>query len=407
VNPTNTMRPILHAPPPVQTDPLFMPPEPPPDRPQAMPAADSGRTAGEGKVWRTAELLRWIRDHLDERNVDSPRVCAELLLSSVLGCDRLRLYMEPQRPASAEERATLRALVARAARHEPVQHLVGEGWFLSRPYHVGPEVLIPRPATETLVGEALSWIRARSADAAVSVLDVGTGSGCIAISLALDARPPERRSEVHAARAAARAAELASSRIEGAGDIPLEAVAEVQTFAAPSDEIDHAAPLVPAPEEVEADPAAARSRGLSISLVATDLQASAIETARRNAERHGVSERIEFAVGDLFDPVAGRRFDLICANPPYIDDARWAEVPANVRFEPETALRGGPDGLAVLGRLIESAGDHLEPGGAILLEFQFDQGLRIRERLEASGFESISIIPDHEGHDRIAFAVRP
>ncbi|MHC4832761.1 MAG: peptide chain release factor N(5)-glutamine methyltransferase [Planctomycetota bacterium] len=356
----------------------------------------------EAKVWRTAELLRWIRDHLDARGVDNPRVCAELLLSSVFACDRLRLYMEPQRPASEAERTRLRELVARAARHEPVQHLVGEAWFLARPFHVASEVLVPRPATETLVGEALAWIRGRPAEETVRALDLGTGSGCIAISLALDARTPERRSDAWLATLEARAAEAASARAgtdETAGDDPLATMSSPNADA----ELESAEDAATAP-----DPAPSRLRaGPSIEVVATDLEPGAIGIARRNAARHEVSERVEFAVGDLFEPVAGRRFDLICANPPYIDDARWAEVPANVRFEPEVALRGGSDGLAVLRRLVAAAPEHLRPGGAILLEFQFDQAARIRDLLAESGFEGIRIVPDHEGHDRVAVARRP
>jgi len=360
------------------------------------------------KIWRTAELLRWIRDHLSERGVDSPRVCAELLLSSVFACDRLRLYMEPQRPASEEERSRLRELVARAARREPVQHLVGEGWFFSRPFFVGPEVLVPRPATETLVSEALGWIRARSAETTVSVLDLGTGSGCIGITLALDARTPPRRSDLLAERVAADRVEATGERTAEAGDV-VELVVDHETE--PGIELETEVRI-----ERERKPAADATtpaervptvNGPSIEVVATDLESGAIEIARRNAVRHEVSERVEFAVGDLFAPVSGRRFDLICANPPYIDDARWAEVPANVRFEPESALRGGADGLAVLRRLIAEAPTHLAPGGAIVLEFQFDQAERVRALLEAAGFTGISIVSDHEGHDRVAFASRP
>jgi len=381
----------------------------------STPPSASTPDHAEAKVWRTAELLRWIRDHLDKRGVDSPRVCAELLLSSVFGCDRLRLYMEPQRPASEEERSRLRELVARAGRHEPVQHLVGEAWFLARPFHVASEVLVPRPATETLVGEALDWIRGRPAEETVRALDLGTGSGCIAISLALGARAPERRSDARFATLEARAAEAAAVHAAEAdpgepgptGEPGEPAVGNpLGSVPSPSDAAAEAEPAEGPATASEPLPPRLRT-GPSIEVVATDLEAAAIEIARRNAARHGVSERVEFVVGDLFEPVAGHRFDLICANPPYIDDARWAEVPANVRFEPEVALRGGPDGLAVLRRLVAGAPAHLRPGGAILLEFQFDQAARIRDLLADAGFEGIRIVPDHEGHDRVAFACRP
>lgn len=346
-----------------------------------------GAPADGNGVWRTAELLRWIRGHLADRGVDSPRVCAELLLSSVFDCDRLRLYMEPDRPASIEERGRLRELVTRAARQEPVQHLVGEGWFFSRPFFVGPEVLVPRPATETLVAEAMTWLRGRPADTPVTALDLCTGSGCIAITLALDVRPPRRRSEMAAARLAASVAAAAEAEIDPGTEPP----AGAETT-----------------EPIEARETAAKPpAGPEVELVATDLDAAAIETAQRNAERHAVRDRIEFRTGDLFEPIGDARFDLLCANPPYIDDARWDEIPANVRFEPEVALRGGPDGLSILRRIAEGAPRHLHPGGAILLEFQFDQAQAVRGLLETAGFDQVRIIADHEGHDRVAFGVRP
>jgi len=136
--------------------------------------------------WTTRMLLRWMAEHFESRAIDSPRLAAELLLARVLGCERLRLYMEADRPASADERARLRDLVARAARHEPVQYLLGEAWFFGQPFEVGPAVLIPRPSTETLVEHVLHWLKSREDLALPRVADVGTGSGCIAVSIALN-----------------------------------------------------------------------------------------------------------------------------------------------------------------------------------------------------------------------------
>ena len=122
---------------------------------------DSPQNAGE--AWTTRRLVRWMDGHLAQKGIDSPRVCAEMLLSHVLGCERMRLYMEADRPASPEELDRLRALVVRAGRHEPVQYLVGEGWFWSKRFAVGPATLIPRPATEHLVEEAVVALRAAAA----------------------------------------------------------------------------------------------------------------------------------------------------------------------------------------------------------------------------------------------------
>src|SRR6185369_12823068 len=105
-----------------------------------------------------------------------------------LKCDRLKLYMEADRPASSLERDTLRDLVARALKHEPVQYLVGEAWFFGLPFHVDPRVLVPRPSTETIVEQVLLHARAEPGFGGKSgegllFADLCTGTGCIAITL--------------------------------------------------------------------------------------------------------------------------------------------------------------------------------------------------------------------------------
>lgn len=118
------------------------------------------------------------------KHIESPRVVAEMLLSHVLKCERMRLYMDADRPATADELATLRDLVARAVKHEPVQYLVGGAWFFSREFAVDRSTLIPRPSTETLVEHVLQWLRVNPGHAAPLVADIGTGTGCIGISIA-------------------------------------------------------------------------------------------------------------------------------------------------------------------------------------------------------------------------------
>ncbi len=134
--------------------------------------------------WTTRRLLAWTHDHFAKKGVDSPRVAAEMLLAHVLGTQRLRLYMDPDRPASDLERAAFRALVERAAAHEPVQYLVGEAPFFSLSFKVNPSVLIPRPSTETIVEHIVQHVRRTPGFTAPLIADVGTGSGAIAIALA-------------------------------------------------------------------------------------------------------------------------------------------------------------------------------------------------------------------------------
>ena len=117
-----------------------------------------------------------------EKNLDSPRLLAEMLLAHTLGCDRMRLYMDADRPANEDERARLRAMVTRALRHEPVQYLVSEAWFFSMPFLVDRRVLVPRPSTETIVETVIQT--ARAIDRPLRIADICTGSGCISIALA-------------------------------------------------------------------------------------------------------------------------------------------------------------------------------------------------------------------------------
>lgn len=117
-----------------------------------------------------------------EKSLDSPRLLAEMLLAHTLGCDRMRLYMDADRPANEDERTRLRSMVTRALRHEPVQYLVAEAWFFSMPFFVDRRVLIPRPSTETIVESVIQT--ARTIDSPLRIADICTGSGCISIALA-------------------------------------------------------------------------------------------------------------------------------------------------------------------------------------------------------------------------------
>jgi len=142
---------------------------------------DSSRTAQQR--WTTRQLLEWIAGYLGERGIDNPRLTAELLVAHVIDCERLRLYMEVDRPASPEELSRLRSLVKRVAGHEPVQYVTGEAWFYGRPFGVDRSTLIPRPSTESLIERVINIARAEAVQPS-QFLDIGTGTGVIAITLA-------------------------------------------------------------------------------------------------------------------------------------------------------------------------------------------------------------------------------
>ncbi len=145
------------------------------------------RPAEAQRVWTVLGLLRWTTEHFAARGLDSPRLDAECLLAFALGIDRLRLYLEFDKPVGAEERSRFRALVRRrAAERVPVAQLTGTREFWSLPLSVTRDVLVPRPETETLVEAALAQVADREAE--VRILDVGTGSGAVALALAKELR---------------------------------------------------------------------------------------------------------------------------------------------------------------------------------------------------------------------------
>ena len=227
------------------------------------------------KRWTTRELLAWTTNFLKEKTVESPRTLAEMLLSSVLGCERLRLYMEVDRIASPEELSALRALVVRAGRHEPIQFLLGQWSFHGREFEVAPCTLIPRPETELLVDDALRWTREAldrgEFSSAIRCADVGTGTGCIVISYA--------------------AAVRGILKSGGGGCRPLGGPV---TKSAPVE----ALPVIDvSAEERAAQPAlVVPSQPLTLQVIASDIVADAIVLAKRNAARRGGAEDLRDTV---------------------------------------------------------------------------------------------------------------
>lgn len=138
----------------------------------------------DNQNWTSRKLLNWTTEYLERKGIDAPRRSAEMLLAHVLNTERIKLFMDLDRPASPLERAAFRELVERAARHEPVQYLVGEAWFFAMDFEVNPAVLIPRPSTETLVEHIVQHCRNTPGFRHPVIADICTGSGCIAIALA-------------------------------------------------------------------------------------------------------------------------------------------------------------------------------------------------------------------------------
>lgn len=355
-------------------------------RPGQVHAGDSSAAAVPQR-WTVRALLAWIIPYLKEREVDSPRTVAEILLAEVLKVERLRLYMEPERELAADELASLRSLVARAGRHEPVQFLVGLWPFLGRDFEVAPCTLIPRPCTETLVEHALGWYRGRGAGS-VRVLDLCTGTGCIAVSLALGMRAILRPEGV-----GCRPISADSGGDGGAGESRREGDRIIDTVGEDADPARDPNGRVTAPPQ-------------PIHIVATDLVPEVVELARRNARRHGAS--IDVRAGDLWHAVSREeRFELIVSNPPYVTDEEYEALDRNVKeYEPATALRGGRDGLDFVRRVIEGAERHLQSGGLLAVEIGWKHRDAALALTRSAAWSDAEVRKDGDGIDRLLVATR-
>jgi release factor glutamine methyltransferase len=256
-----------------------------------------------------------------------PRRDAELILAHVLGCDQIALLTYPERLLSPEEADQFEDLLRRRLAREPVQYLIGTQEFFCLLFEVSPDVLIPRPETEHLVEAVLEHF-GREADA--RIVDVGTGSGAIAVSLA------------------------------------------------------HLLP---------------RSR-----LTALDISCTALAVAGRNAQRHGVMDRVALLQSDLLASVASREFDVVVSNPPYIAQGEVLE-PQVSDYEPHSALYAGPTGLEIYERLIPQARRVLKPRGWLILEIGYGQRPALLKLLK--DWTVVTVRDDLRGIPRVILAQAP
>jgi len=137
--------------------------------------------------WIIKDLLAVTADYLQKKDIDSPRLCAEMLLAYQLRTTRIKLYLDFDKPLNEKDIDEYRSLIQRRLRREPVQYITGVQEFWSLEFNVGPQVLIPRPETEILVEQSISLLKDKKdkdQTGAVSVLDIGTGSGAVAVSIA-------------------------------------------------------------------------------------------------------------------------------------------------------------------------------------------------------------------------------
>jgi release factor glutamine methyltransferase len=276
------------------------------------------------------EVVRLSTGYLESHGSSSPRLDAELLAATALRISRMDVYLQFDRPLEEAQLGAIRELVRRRGDGEPVAHITGEREFYSRPFAVSAAVLIPRPETETLVELALRRARAvATGGTAVRIADVGTGSGCVAVTLA--------------------------------AELPEATVA------------------------------------------ATDVSDAALEVAAANVARHGVESRVALLRGAWGVPLAGRLFDIVVANPPYIPTAELAGLSREVRDrEPVLALDGGADGLDAYRALLPSLAGILAPGGWLAVEIDI-HGAGAVERIgrDALGEVLTEVHNDLTGRPRV------
>lgn len=282
------------------------------------------------------ELVLRSAEYLKNKGADSPRLDAEILLAALLKTDRLHLYLDWDKPLTDIEVAAYREMIRRrGANREPVARILGRREFYGREFVVTPAVFSPRPETEGLVERALEFLRLspQAESARPTVFEVGTGSGAIVVSLAVEFPGPQ--------------------------------------------------------------------------YVASDVSADALAVAKRNAEAHGVAQRIAFRHGALFAGFEGPLWCLV-SNPPYIRRDEIPTLPPEVRtHDPMAALDGGADGLDVVRDLAEYGARLLRPGGALFLEIGQDQGPDALAIFKARDtFGDVRIEEDFNGHDRFLCARR-
>ena len=134
-------------------------------------------------VWTIIKILDWTKQYFADRGVENPRLDAEVLLCAVLQCERIKLYMDFERPLTGAELSQYKNYVARRGQHEPLAYILGEKEFMRNSFKVTPATLVPRPETELLVESLIKAARGLKADGDVKILDIGTGSGAIIVSL--------------------------------------------------------------------------------------------------------------------------------------------------------------------------------------------------------------------------------
>ncbi|MHB8073547.1 peptide chain release factor N(5)-glutamine methyltransferase [Desulfosporosinus fructosivorans] len=279
---------------------------------------------------KVLEGMHWGEARLLEKGIDNARFDADLLLARVLHVSRDRLYLDCDLNLSEQAEADYRESILRRADHEPLQYILKCQEFMGLAFYVDQRVLIPRADSELLIEKWLELVRAeeeQGQDRLIKAVDLCTGSGALAISMA------------------------------------------------------HYYPKA--------------------QVVGTDLSQDALDVARENAVRLGVS--VQWRHGDFVKPIQGERWDYIVTNPPYVTVQEYGQCALEIFREPSMAFLGGQDGLDFYRSLSEEARSLLTPQGKLLMEIGWNQADAVCELFRMKGFET-QVFPDLAGRDRVIIA---
>ncbi len=298
-------------------------------------------------------------DRLEAAEVGSPRLNAEVLLMFVLGVHRAYLYAHPERELTAEEEGRYDEVLAQRSTGMPSQYITGHQEFWGLDFVVSPAVLIPRPETEHLVETVLELARELSRS---KIVDVGTGSGAIALALAHELKG----AEVYAVDLSADALEIAranAARLQLDGRVKFAQCNVLTPLQIPSEE---------QPSQI----------------------AGVIPSgAKRSRET----------------PIAGdssfRDFDFVVSNPPYVGFDEADKVQKSVRdYEPQMAVFAGRRGLDIISPLIEQGHQALKPGGWLAMEIGYSMRDAVVNLFNTTLWEDVRVVPDLQGIPRVIAA---
>jgi release factor glutamine methyltransferase len=278
---------------------------------------------------------------LTQANAPSPRLNAETLLMFTLNCDRAYLFAHPERELTDDEQKRYDEALAQRSKGIPTQYITGHQEFWGMDFLVSPAVLIPRPETEHLIETVLPLAKAMSSP---KIVDVGTGSGCIALALARELP----QAEIHATDISPDALEIAEAN-----------AARLR--------LDYRSSL-------DRDPTAAC--------------------------------RLFFHDSDLLNGADRATFDFVVSNPPYVGESEADQVQLEVRkFEPRNAVFAGPTGLEVIARLVPAAHRALKRGGWLIVEISGTIAEGVVQLLK--DWQDLKITNDLQGIPRVVSARRP